>query len=77
MFCIKSKEILSKTSLQEATSAPKASNQEVEHGHISFDLLQNIDFYENSQNFENENVKKKNVGFNSKNVTTTIEPFCR
>ena len=58
MFCIKSKEILSKTSFQEATSAPKASNQGVENGHISFDLLQNMTFHEKTEVFKNETVKK-------------------
>ena len=76
MFCIKSKEILSKTSFQEATSAPKASNQGVENGHISFDLLQNMTFHEKTEVFKNETVKK-NVGFNDKKVTTTKRSFCR
>ena len=58
MFYIKSKEILSKTSFQEATSAPKASNQGVENGHISFDLLQNMTFHEKTEVFKNETVKK-------------------
>ena len=58
MFCIKSNVILSKTSFQGAISAPKASNQGVQNGHISFDLLQNMIVYENSQKSKNENVKK-------------------
>ena len=76
MFCIKSKEILSKTSFQEATSAPQASNQGVQNGHISFDLLQNMTFHEKTKVFKIETVKK-NVGFNNKNVTTTINQNCR
>ena len=58
MFCIKSKEILSKTSFQEATSAPKASNQGGQNDHISFDLLQNMTFHDKTEVFKNETVKK-------------------
>ena len=58
MFCIESKVILSKTSFQEAISAPKASNQGVQNGNISFDLLQNMTFHEKTEVFKNETVKK-------------------